>query len=148
MRATFAGLLFSMVASVSTSYASDVDYTLKATDASEFTQPEIAKPFEVVIQDRVWVAKGIEEGIDNSVPIVPTWGAKSYRIRIEQSPGSHQSYFVPDHEINVQPPEWIGDVLWPRTIELLHYASVAPAKPQSPETIVFFGPPYLQHLLR
>jgi len=144
MRAILGSLLFLVMVPVQITHAIDVDYKLSIAEVSEVAQPKVEEPFAVVVKDRMWVAPGIEECTQpvKSQRILPP--STSQRIRIEPSSQMHDSYCIDLSDYAVQAPNWIGDALWPRTKELLHYVNEPRPSPREPaEVILFLGPPVI-----
>lgn len=141
MRTLLIGL--PLLAIVSVAYATDVDYKLSITEVSELAEPNVTEPFSAVVKDRMWIAPGIEECTQpvKALHILPS--GTTQRIRIEPSTQMRNSYCIDLSDYDVPPPNWIGDALWPRTKELLHYANEPRLSSREPDVVLFLGPPVI-----
>jgi hypothetical protein len=120
-------------------FAADIDYKLHQFELSECAQSAPAQPFSEVIKDRVWAAGGIEERVINERANC-CLNDVGPRIKFEFRPQEcHVSYSMLDPEVRA--PDWIGDALWPRTKEVLHYRNGPPRELQKTEVVLFLGPP-------
>jgi hypothetical protein len=134
MRAFLITLPLMAIVLVQIARATDVDYNLGNIGLSDFAEQNVAKPFSDIVKDRAWVAGGIEERVDNAN--LTFWHGTGPRIRFEFSPqSSHVSYQMPETEERA--PDWIGDALWPRTKEVLHYGNVPRPKLEPLEALPF-----------
>jgi hypothetical protein len=126
--------------------ATDVDYDLSKKNVTEPSEKKIAKPFSIEVKDRVWAYKGIEEG-NEQAKAQGVSSSSTQCVRYESSPdGAHVSRIVYYSDFPARAPDWIDDGLWPRTKEILQYSKEPQPSPLIPETVLYLGPPYINHV--